>query len=248
MKNDYSWKGELLYFKDYICISKILHGNPNHNVIYRYNLTDNSDGIRKYKISEKAYYEYDGDDFFFVTDFYDDDTHVYTRAKLYETEGNAYSSLSKYEEAYRKFFSEIDKQITQNGLMHSEDIYRLYLSLIPCVQPRKANMSNGTTSSSMPIYPTQPMNTGIYHPNDDSYGGDISTGGSQNQQQRQRIWHDCSLCHGKGTIVRDSYASTYGMEDPMVYCAECGRSWHKSTGHHHVTCPTCRGDKGWWSE
>lgn len=247
LKDDYSWKGELLYFNDYICISKGIPGNSDYNVIYRYNLTDNNSGIRKYKISEKTYYEYDGDDFFYVTDYYDDDNHVFTRAKLYEIESNAYSLLSKYEEAYRMYFSEINKQISQNGFMHSEDIYKLHLSMIPGVQPHRGSMSNGTDNSSMPLYPTQSMNPNIYDSNDGSYGGNISNGGSQSQQQHQRTWRECSHCHGKGTVVRDSYTATYG-NDHQVYCSECGRSYYASSGHSHVTCPICHGDKGFWSE
>ena len=76
----------------------------------------------------------------------------------------------------------------------------------------------------------------------------IGVGGLNQQPQHQRTWRDCSLCHGKGTIIRDSNISTYGMNDTQVYCSECGRSYHRSTGHNHITCPICHGKRGFWSE
>ena len=103
-----------------------------------------------------------------------------------------------------------------------------------------------TTHPAQPVYPVGGGNAPVGSSSYDTYSGGSSSQGQT--QQHERKWHDCSLCHGKGTIVRDSYVSTYGQEDPMVYCAECGRSWLQSTGHHHVTCPTCHGNKGWWSE
>lgn len=50
----------------------------------------------------------------------------------------------------------------------------------------------------------------------------------------------CSLCNGTGKIVRESSIATFG-NDTQVYCSVCGRSYFRSTGHSHVTCPTCHG-------
>lgn len=82
-----------------------------------------------------------------------------------------------------------------------------------------------------------------------SYGGssyDNNTN-SSGYSKPERVWRECSLCNGKGTIIRDSSTPTYG-EDRQVYCSECGRSYWASTGHSHITCPTCHGRKGFWSE
>lgn len=51
----------------------------------------------------------------------------------------------------------------------------------------------------------------------------------------------CSLCHGKGTIIRDSSVPLYGAENTKVYCNTCDKYFWRSTGHSHVTCPQCHG-------
>lgn len=99
-------------------------------------------------------------------------------------------------------------------------------------------------------YQNVPVQSGGVGGNSKENNGSSSSSSSSRTSttSQQSKWRDCSLCHGKGTIVRDSYSSTYGQSDPMVYCAECGRSWHQSTGHRHVPCPTCHGNRGFWSE
>lgn len=52
---------------------------------------------------------------------------------------------------------------------------------------------------------------------------------------------DCSLCHGSGRIVHDSYPGTLGTADYKVKCNECGGYFLKSTGHSHISCPQCHG-------
>lgn len=52
--------------------------------------------------------------------------------------------------------------------------------------------------------------------------------------------HTCPLCHGKGTIVRESYTSTFG-NDQKKYCSTCGQSFWQSSGHSHITCTQCHG-------
>lgn len=49
----------------------------------------------------------------------------------------------------------------------------------------------------------------------------------------------CSLCHGKGTIIRESTVPLYGTENTKKYCNICDKSFWASTGHNHVTCPQC---------
>ena len=56
--------------------------------------------------------------------------------------------------------------------------------------------------------------------------------------------HTCSHCKGTGKTIRESGVATYG-NDSKVYCSTCGRSYYRSTGHSHVTCPICHG-KGWY--
>ena len=112
----------------------------------------------------------------------------------------------------------------------------------------ESSNSSSSSYSDESVYPNGSEN---YPIGSTSYDYDTYSGSSSDQgqtPQRERIWRDCSHCHGKGTVVHDSYVGTFGMDDPMIYCAECGRSWHQSTGHSHVTCPICRGNKGSWSE
>ena len=56
--------------------------------------------------------------------------------------------------------------------------------------------------------------------------------------------HTCSLCHGTGTIVRESGVPTFGLNSKEK-CKTCGEVYWSSTGHSHVTCTQCRG-KGHW--
>lgn len=75
----------------------------------------------------------------------------------------------------------------------------------------------------------------------------VSHNRSKVSQRSQRKWRDCSLCHGKGTIIRDSSVPTYG-NDSKVYCSQCGCYYWASSGHTHITCPTCHGKRGFWSD
>lgn len=61
-----------------------------------------------------------------------------------------------------------------------------------------------------------------------------------------RVWHECGLCHGKRTIVRESSVSTYG-KDTQWYCNQCGRNVWRSSGHSHVTCSQCSGQGGYYT-
>lgn len=51
----------------------------------------------------------------------------------------------------------------------------------------------------------------------------------------------CSYCNGKGKKIVDQSNMTFGSNDPLVYCNECGKSFHRSTGHSHVFCGHCGG-------
>lgn len=124
-------------------------------------------------------------------------------------------------------------------------------SVTTCSLIRKPSSSGGGGSSGGGVIPVQPINPiggGGYYPGGGSTGGGSgrTTDGST-QPQRERKWRDCSLCNGKGTIIRDSPTPAYGV-DRQVYCSQCGRSYYASSGHSHITCPTCHGQKGFWSE
>ncbi len=54
---------------------------------------------------------------------------------------------------------------------------------------------------------------------------------------------ECSLCKGKGRIVKDLSPPTFGLEDHKKKCNECGEYYYASTGHSHITCPNCHGHK-----
>lgn len=95
-------------------------------------------------------------------------------------------------------------------------------------------ISNGPTTFQYnnPTY----NNSGGYNNNGNS-GGNSNTNRNNNNKQR----HECSLCHGKKRIVRDSHPPTYGTNDSRVRCNECGGYFLRSTGHSHITCTLCHG-------
>ena len=72
------------------------------------------------------------------------------------------------------------------------------------------------------------------------------TTSSSGNQPSKKVWHECSLCRGKRTIVRESYVATNG-KDTQWYCSQCGRSVWQSSGHSHVTCTQCRGQGGYYT-
>jgi len=61
-----------------------------------------------------------------------------------------------------------------------------------------------------------------------------------------KVWHECSLCRGKRTIVRESSVSTFG-QDTQWYCNQCGRNVWRSSGHSHVNCSQCQGQGGYYT-
>lgn len=73
--------------------------------------------------------------------------------------------------------------------------------------------------------------------NSGNSGGNSNTNRNNNNKQRS----ECSLCHGKRRIVRDSPVPVYG-NDSRVRCNECGGYFMRSTGHSHVTCTQCHGN------
>ena len=75
---------------------------------------------------------------------------------------------------------------------------------------------------------------------DTQYFSDVNRTTVQNQQaNRQNIAPECTLCHGKGRIVKNVPVETTDP-DKMVKCKECKRKFKQSVGHTHVPCPLCR--------
>ena len=110
---------------------------------------------------------------------------------------------------------------------------------------KEKNYSNGSRESSyVPNHPAQSTyNGGGYSGEANNGNGYVGGGnvGNNNENRKQKpIRHQCSLCNGTGKIVRESSIATFG-NDTQVYCSVCGRSYFRSTGHSHVTCPTCHG-------
>lgn len=148
-----------------------------------------------------------------------------------------------------KFTSDLN---TLNVVTERGDVF-LYKRTTPptnattCSLIRRAPANGGSNSGGgyYPVQPNYPAGNS-YYPSSGSATNRTSS--SNSQSRRERKWRDCSLCHGKGTIVRDSYVSTYGLQDRQVYCSQCGRSYYSTTGHSHVTCPTCHGNRGFWSD
>lgn len=113
-----------------------------------------------------------------------------------------------------------------------------------CSLIRKSNYSNSgfiDGYSSPPNSTQQPVFGGEKH-------GGTSLGKNEDSDEKARkqtpTKHQCSLCNGTGKIIREYGTATFGT-DSQVYCSICGRSYFRSTGHSHVTCPTCHG-KGWY--
>ena len=63
-----------------------------------------------------------------------------------------------------------------------------------------------------------------------------------------KVWHDCALCNGSGTIVYDTNPPLYGQTDYPKYCSTCQRTFMASLGHTHITCKQCHGRKGYYTE
>lgn len=90
------------------------------------------------------------------------------------------------------------------------------------------------------VMPSQPVYNG---------GGGTSTTTIITTPERKtptKVWHECSLCHGKRTIVHESFVSTYG-HDTQWYCSQCGSNVWRSSGHSHVTCTQCGGQGGYYT-
>ena len=136
--------------------------------------------------------------------------------------------------------------VTQNG-----DVY-LY---------KKSTPPSGVTTCSLirkntPSYSSSGENVGggyTVMPSQHVYngGGGTSTTTTTIRTTPERntptkVWHECGLCHGKRTIVRESSVSTFG-NDTQWYCSQCGRNVWRSSGHSHVTCTQCGGQGGYYT-
>lgn len=137
-----------------------------------------------------------------------------------------------------------------NAMFHSESgNIKHYLNVSAWPSANIVHSGSGSSGGgSYPVQPGYPASDGSYpigSTNYDTHSGFSSSQGKT--QQRERVWRDCSHCHGKGTVVHDSYIATFG-NDSKAYCAQCGQSYWRSTGHSHVTCPICHGNRGRWSE
>ena len=104
-----------------------------------------------------------------------------------------------------------------------------------------ASQSNSGGSSTYSVggyYPTTPVVSTYSAPTTSSGSGTAT------RTNTAPTRHTCPLCHGSGTIVRESTIATYG-KDTQRYCSICGRSYWASSGHSHVTCSQCHG-KGYF--
>ena len=82
--------------------------------------------------------------------------------------------------------------------------------------------------------------------NQTTSGSSINTSISTTTKKTDSVsTHECSLCHGKKRIVKDTFPPMFGTADYKVKCNECGEYFLRSTGHTHIPCPQCHG-KGYW--
>lgn len=133
-----------------------------------------------------------------------------------------------------------------NVVLENGDVYVYKKQTAPpsattCSLIRGKNSSSGSGSYTSSSSPTYQNNNPTYTPfggnnNSGNSGGNSNTNRNNNNKQRS----ECSLCHGKGRIVRDSPVPVYG-NDSRVRCNECGGYFMASTGHSHITCTQCHG-------
>lgn len=50
----------------------------------------------------------------------------------------------------------------------------------------------------------------------------------------------CGYCNGTGKMIINKGIATYG-NDELVWCKECQKHFHRSTGHMHIHCKYCKG-------
>lgn len=50
----------------------------------------------------------------------------------------------------------------------------------------------------------------------------------------------CGYCNGTGKMIVNKGIATYG-NDELVWCKECQKHFHRSTGHMHIHCKYCKG-------
>ena len=142
-----------------------------------------------------------------------------------------------------KFKSDLS---TLNVVLENGDVYVYRKQTAPpsvttCSLIRGKSSSSGSGSYTSSSSPTYQNNNPTYTPsggnnNSGNSGGNSNTNRNNNNRQRR----ECSLCHGKRRIVRNSSVPTYG-NDSRVRCNECGGYFMRSTGHSHVTCTLCHG-------
>jgi hypothetical protein len=133
--------------------------------------------------------------------------------------------------------------VTEDGVIYLYKRTSAPANATTCSLIRKSsgNSSGGgvVLDYSQPIY-----SNGSY--NNSSYDNNGTNRANNNQQveRREPTKHKCTLCHGNGTIVRETNIATYGR-DEQLYCSQCGRNYYRSSGHSHVRCSQCNG-KGWY--
>ena len=143
-----------------------------------------------------------------------------------------------------KFKSDLS---TLNVVLENGDVYVYKKQTAPpsattCSLIRGKSSSSGSGSYTSSSSPTYQNNNPTYTPsggnnNSGNSGGSSNTNRNNNNNKRRS---ECSLCHGKRRIVRDSPVPVYG-NDSRVRCNECGGYFMRSSGHSHVTCTLCHG-------
>ena len=149
-------------------------------------------------------------------------------------------------DAVFKFTSDLSvlNVVTEDGDVYLYKCTTAPANVTTCSLIRK-NSSSGTTSGgyssgAVVNVPSQP----IYNGSSTTTTMPIKT--TPEKKTPVKVWHECSLCRGKRTIVRESSVSTFG-QDTQWYCNQCGRNVWRSSGHSHVTCSQCQGQGGYYT-
>lgn len=120
--------------------------------------------------------------------------------------------------------------VLKNGDVYVYKRQTAPLSATTCSLIRGKSSQSGSVSYTSP----SPSSSPTYQNNNSSYNKSKGKGKINNRHR------ECSLCHGKKRINRDSPVPVYG-NDSRVRCNECGGFFMRSTGHSHVTCTLCHG-------
>lgn len=204
-------------------------GSSSSELLAKGIYTVNSQG---YSTSSGQYTGYIGGDFVVSVEFYDD--HIVVLGTTCKYIGT-YNGYKKYKGNTMSLFG------TSTDFYYVDSNYNMYKETLYSSQYGSDVFRHTMAKGEV----TLPKGE-VYNPSFNSGNVGVSRGNSTgrnsyNSNGQSSSRSSCSLCHGRGRIVRTTSVSTFG-NDYKVKCNECGGWFMKSTGHSHITCPQCHGN------